>query len=75
MANIPMIRSGLHAGEIHYDSRAPFGEALDVAFRLLDARELKRALRDTSAPLVHVVSNDLVRGRRDRVRWRGGLGG
>lgn len=53
------LRAVVHAGEVHFDSRAPFGAALDVAFRLLDALELKRALHRTAAPLVLVVSGDL----------------
>ncbi|HEV2783666.1 MAG TPA: hypothetical protein VGX25_30130 [Actinophytocola sp.] len=53
------LRAVVHAGEVHYDDRAPFGETLDVAFRLLDAAELKRALGHTSAPLVLVISGEL----------------
>jgi hypothetical protein len=49
----------LHAGEVLYDTRAPFGEALDVAFRLLDSPVAKRALRRSTAPLVLAVSDDL----------------
>jgi hypothetical protein len=44
---------------MHFDSRAPFGEARDVAFRLLDAPELKRTLHRTVAPLALVISVDL----------------
>jgi hypothetical protein len=53
------LRVVLHAGEVHVDGRAPFGEALDLAFRLLDADETKLALRRSTAPLVLVISNDL----------------
>jgi hypothetical protein len=53
------LRTVLHAGEVHYDSRAPFGETLDVAFRLLDSPVTKRALRRTSAPLILAVSDDI----------------
>ncbi|HEV8563188.1 MAG TPA: hypothetical protein VGR06_43285 [Actinophytocola sp.] len=49
----------MHAGEIHYDSRGPFGEALDIACRLVDAPELKQATRSTSAPLVLAVSDHI----------------
>ena len=38
------VRVVVHAGEVHYDANGCFGEALDVAFRLLDAVQLKRAL-------------------------------
>ncbi|WP_243719228.1 hypothetical protein, partial [Actinomadura sp. 7K534] len=53
------IRVVLHAGEVHNDGRGNFGEALDVAFRLLDSPEAKLALRRTAAPLVLVVSDDI----------------
>jgi hypothetical protein len=53
------LRAVLHAGEVHHDGRAPFGEALDVAFRLLDARETKLALRRSTAPLMLVVSEQI----------------
>lgn len=53
------LRVVVHAGEVHYDSRAPFGATLDLAFRLLDAPEVKGALRRTAAPLVLVISGDL----------------
>lgn len=53
------IRIVMHAGEVHYDANGCFGEALDVAFRLLDAARVKRALRDTADPLVLVVSGDI----------------
>jgi hypothetical protein len=55
------LRTAVHAGEIHYDSRGPFGEAIDVACRLVDAQELKDRLRQTDAPLVLAVSDDMYR--------------
>jgi hypothetical protein len=55
------LRAVLHAGDVLYDTRAPFGETLDVAFRLLDSPVTKRALRRTTAPLVLAVSNDIHR--------------
>lgn len=55
------LRAVLHAGELHHDTRAPFGETLDVAFRLLDSPVTKRALRGTTAPLVLAVSDDIYR--------------
>lgn len=55
------LRAVVHAGEVHYDRRGCFGEALDIAFRLLDAAEVKRKLRQTAAPLVLVVSDDIYR--------------
>ena len=44
----------IHAGEIHFDGMGYFGEALDVAFRLLDAPRLKNRLRQVVTPLVLV---------------------
>ena len=53
------IRVVVHAGEVHYDANGCFGEALDVAFRLLDAAPVKRALRETAGPLILVISGDI----------------
>ncbi|MGW4062233.1 hypothetical protein ACWEGE_28400 [Amycolatopsis sp. NPDC004747] len=55
------LRVAVHAGEVHYDSRGPYGEDLDLACRLVDAPELKRQLRDTTAPLVLAVSQEMHR--------------
>jgi class 3 adenylate cyclase len=55
------IRVVVHAGEVHYDVNGCFGEALDVAFRLLDASPVKKALRVTASPLTLVVSEDIYR--------------
>ena len=53
------VRVVVHAGEVHNDGRGNFGEALDVAFRLLDSPEAREALRRVRAPLVLVVSGDI----------------
>lgn len=53
------LRAVIHAGEIHCDSKGYFGEALDVAFRLLDAPRVKCCLRQAATPLVLVVSEDI----------------
>jgi hypothetical protein len=53
------IRVVMHAGEVHYDANGCFGEALDVAFRLLDADRVKRILREVADPLILVVSEDI----------------
>jgi hypothetical protein len=53
------LRAVLHAGEVHHDTRAPFGETLDVAFRLLNSPLTKRALRRTTGPLVLAVSDEI----------------
>jgi len=53
------IRVVMHAGDIHYDTNGCFGEALDVAFRLLDAARVKRTLRDMADPLTLVISGEI----------------
>jgi hypothetical protein len=53
------IRVVVHTGLVHYDANGCFGEALDVAFRLLDAARVKRVLRESADPLVLVVSEDI----------------
>jgi class 3 adenylate cyclase len=53
------VRVVMHAGEVHYDANGCFGEALDVAFRLLDAARVKQTLRDTADPLILVISADI----------------
>jgi len=53
------VRVVLHAGEVNYDDNGCFGEALDVAFRLLDAAGVKRALGAAADPLILVVSREI----------------
>jgi class 3 adenylate cyclase len=55
------VRAVVHAGEVSYDANGCFGEALDIAFRLLDAAQVKKALQATANPLVAVVSGDIYR--------------
>lgn len=55
------VRVVVHAGEIHYDNNGCFGEALDIAFRLLDAPGVKKALRTAADPLTLVISDDIYR--------------
>lgn len=55
------LRVVVHAGEVHYDANGCFGEALDLTFRLLDAAQVKRALRTAGNPLALVVSEDIHR--------------
>jgi class 3 adenylate cyclase len=55
------LRAVVHAGEVHYDGRGCFGEALDVAFRLLDAPEVKEVLRRSVGPLLLVASDQIYR--------------
>jgi len=56
------VRAVVHAGEILYDDHGCFGEALDIAFRLLDARPVKKALRVAAEPLTLVISDETYRG-------------
>ena len=51
------LRAVIHAGEVHYDEKGPFGEDLDVAFRLLDAPRFKAHLRSATVPLALVASD------------------
>ena len=51
------MRMVIHAGEVHYDEKGPFGEDLDVAFRLLDAPRFKTHLKNATVPLALVASD------------------
>ena len=53
------LRVVVHAGEVHVDRRGCYGEAIDIAVRLLDSPRVKKALKQTSAPLVLVISNEI----------------
>lgn len=53
------VRVVVHAGEVHYDGNGCFGEALDIAFRLLDAPGVKKTLRAAADPLTLVVSGEI----------------
>jgi hypothetical protein len=53
------LRVVVHAGEIHEDGRGFYGEAIDVAIRLLDSPAVKRALKQATEPLVLVVSDEI----------------
>ena len=55
------LRAVVHAGEVLYDRRGCFGEALDVSFRLLNAPVFKNHLTRTAAPLALVVSDNIYR--------------
>ncbi|AXB42855.1 hypothetical protein [Amycolatopsis albispora] len=55
------IRAAMHAGDVHFDLRGPFGEDVTLTTRLVDAPELKAALAETEAPLVLAVSEQLHR--------------
>jgi hypothetical protein len=51
------LRAVIHAGEVHYDEKGPFGEDLDVAFRLLEAPRFKSHLKNATVPLALVASD------------------
>jgi hypothetical protein len=51
------LRAVVHAGEVHRDGNGPFGEDLDVAFRLLDAPRFKAHLKSATVPLALVASD------------------
>ena len=57
------LRAVIHAGEVDGDGWGFYGEDLDLAFRLLDAPKVKRALLETpAAPVVLVVSEKIFSG-------------
>jgi hypothetical protein len=53
------VRVVMHAGNVHDDDNGYFGEALDAAFRLLDAPRVKRELKTAQGSLLLVVSSDI----------------
>jgi hypothetical protein len=53
------VRVVVHAGEVRDDDNGCFGEALDIACRLLDAPEAKAALKAAPEPLLLVVSSHI----------------
>jgi class 3 adenylate cyclase len=56
------LRAVVHAGEVHADRRGWYGEAIDVAIRLLDSPPVKRTLKQAAAPLVLVISDEIYSG-------------
>jgi hypothetical protein len=53
------VRAVVHCGNVHDDDNGCFGEALDVAFRLLDAPIFKDALKMAHEAVLFVVSSDI----------------
>jgi hypothetical protein len=53
------LRAVVHAGDVYLDRRGCYGEAIDVAIRLLDAPPVKKTLKEAAAPLVLVVSDEI----------------
>jgi class 3 adenylate cyclase len=56
------LRAVVHAGEVHADRRGFYGEAIDVAIRLLDSAPVKKTLQQAPVPLVLVVSDEIYSG-------------
>ena len=56
------LRMVVHAGEVHADGRGWYGEAIDVAIRLLDSPPVKKTLKQAAGPLVLVVSDEIYTG-------------
>ena len=50
------LRLAVHAGEIEHDEHGVVGNAINLAFRLLEAKPLKRALASSSGVLAIVAS-------------------
>jgi tetratricopeptide (TPR) repeat protein len=50
------LRMAVHAGEVSYDDHGVTGPSLNLAFRLVDAPELKSALTESSGVLAVIVS-------------------
>lgn len=53
------VRVVVHAGEVNYDANGCFGEALDIAFRLLDSTSVKMKLKEVDDPLILVISENI----------------
>jgi hypothetical protein len=53
------VRVVMHTGNVHDDDNGCFGEALDIAFRLLDAPRVKAALKTAHGPVLLVASGDI----------------
>ena len=54
------VRVVMHTGNVHDDNNGCFGEALDIAFRLLDAPRVKTTLKAAQGPVLLVVSGDVL---------------
>ena len=54
------VRVVMHTGNVHDDDNGCFGEALDIAFRLLDAPRVKTTLKAAQGPVLLVVSGDVL---------------
>lgn len=63
------MRMAVHAGKVHFDEHGVVGDAVNLAFRLIDAPSLKTLLRSSDGLLALVVSesfyDDVVRDTPD----------
>jgi effector-associated domain 2 (EAD2)-containing protein len=50
-------RVALHTGEVRRDAHGVVGEAVNFTFRIADARDAKRALKESTAHIVLIVSD------------------
>jgi hypothetical protein len=54
------MRAVIHSGELRMDSRGFFGDALNVAYRLLENAKLKKILsEETTLPLILVITGEI----------------
>ncbi len=51
------LRMALHAGEVNYDEHGVTAAAINLVFRLLESRALKRLLADSQRPLAIITSS------------------
>ncbi|MEV8443784.1 hypothetical protein AB0425_40970 [Actinosynnema sp. NPDC051121] len=51
------LRMAVHAGEVHYDGHGKTSDEMIFTYRILDATEAKRALRESTATLVLIASD------------------
>jgi hypothetical protein len=53
------VRVVMHTGNVHDDDNGCYGEALDIAFRLLDSPRVKMEPKAARGPVLVVVSDDV----------------
>ncbi|QFZ18183.1 effector-associated domain 2-containing protein [Saccharothrix syringae] len=55
------LRMAVHAGEVHYDEHGKTSAEMIFTYRILDAPEAKRALRESAATLLLIASDPFYR--------------
>jgi hypothetical protein len=55
------LRVALHAGQVYQDGHGSVGQAVDLAFRILEAPAAKSALRSSTGVLAMIASDDFYR--------------